>query len=186
MKRILAAIALFVLGIVPGSNTPFASTIRSMSLDELVATADRIVVVTVSSTQARWDAEHRRIHSTIEVDVEEAWKGDVRTHERLTLVQPGGTIGDIEMTVIGMPRFAAGERSLLFLKGRAHAQVVGMAQGQRPLRWDRAGRRWLVSPADASAVVQTGPPSSDHGQSADDATTLAELRRRVQALMAKE
>lgn len=172
MKRIFSMLALTVLGLGLGASSPSATTIRAMSLDELVGAADQIVVVTVSSTSARWDAEHRKIHSTIEVDVEEAWKGDTRTRDRLTLVQPGGTVGDIEMTVIGMPRFAPGERSLLFLKGRTRAQVVGMSEGKRPLRWDRAGRRWLVMP--------------NTGQSATAPSSLAELRRQVQALMEKE
>jgi hypothetical protein len=166
-----------------------------MSLDELVAAADQIVVATVVSTQASWDADHRRIHSTIALDVNEAWKGGATVRQRLTLVQPGGTVGDIEMTVIGMPRFSTGERSLLFLAGRERAQVVGMDQGKRALHWDERHKCWMaVSPrsdalAPAPDLTRPSPKvmrarAAAGLASVSQDTPLTELRRRVQSLMA--
>ncbi len=147
------------------------STVRAISLEELVAAADNIVVAAVVSTQSSWDADHRRIHSTIALDVEETWKGDLPVHHRVTIVQPGGRVGDIEMTVIGMPHFTSGERSLLFLSDADHVQVVGMAQGKRRLQWDPAARRWLAREPD---------------QHPSGATPLVDLHRRVEALMARK
>jgi len=122
-----------------------------MSLDQLVTSASRIVVGEVVAKSAAWDPSHRRIFSTIDVKIDECWKGAAQ--EIVTIVQPGGTVGEIEMTVHGMPKFTVGERMLLFLRGHTRFQVVGMAVGKRPLAWDASAKRWLVESADTESVV---------------------------------
>jgi len=69
--------------------------------------------------------------------------------------------------VLGMPRFSAGERALVFLHGPPErAAVVGLAQGKRTMRPDpagaagaagAAGRRWLIGPPQraGAAFVRT-------------------------------
>jgi hypothetical protein len=126
-----------------------ASLVQALGLAELTWEADRVVVGDVLSVRAAWDSEHRNIHTTIEIGVHEIWKGAPPTGGRVTIRQLGGTVGEIEMTVLGMPTFAEGERALLFLK---RSQVAGMAQGKRNLRWESSGKRWL---ADAANHAQT-------------------------------
>jgi hypothetical protein len=182
-KRLLAVrCAVAVLGIGVASPVATASLVRALDLTALIADADRIVVADVVSVQAAWDATHRSIHTTVEIAVRESWKGDVPVDGRLTIRQPGGTVGDIEMTVRGMPVFAAGERSLLFLH-RAH--VVGMSQGKRNLRWQAAEKRWLVAPADHAEVVALGPDGRLRATLPAGAETLDELRTRVRSLVGK-
>jgi hypothetical protein len=131
-----------------------ATLMRAMELPELVATADRIVVADVLTVQAAWDSSRRAIHTTVEIGVRESWKGYASQDGRITLRQLGGTVGEIEMTVHGSAKFAVGERALVFLRG---AQVVGMAQGKRSLRWEAARRRWLAAPTDPASTVRLGP-----------------------------
>jgi hypothetical protein len=159
--------------------TASASLMVVMDLDELTGEADRIVVASVLSVRGEWDSKRTRIVSRIELQVEEAWKGEVGGDGRLTIVQPGGTVGDVEMTVHGMPRFSAGERSLLFLAGRTRPAVLGMAQGRRPLRWDVAGRRWMALPPDRGGVVRRDGAAV----APEPALPLDELRRRVRSLI---
>ncbi len=123
-----------------------------MALDQLVTSASQIVVGEVVSKNAAWDPSHRRIFSTIEIKTEECWKGSAR--EIVTIVQPGGTVGEIEMTVHGMPSFTVGERVLLFLRGQTKFQVVGMSEGKRPLSWDADGKQWLVESPSVADVVE--------------------------------
>ena len=134
-----------------------ATLIRAMELGELVASADAIVVGKVVSHQAAWDSQHRKIISTIEIDVEESWKGTIVAERRIAIVQPGGSVGDIEMTVLGMPIFTVGERALLFLRGQRQFQVAGMNLGKRALAWDDTGKRWLVEAPSTDGVVEVGP-----------------------------
>jgi hypothetical protein len=147
-----------------GSRTSRASIMIALDLPDLVRQAEHIAVVEVASVHAAWDEKHERIYSTIDLKVIENWKtpvaGITPPSNRLTIVQPGGTVGDISMTVTGLGIFTPGERSLVFLRGPAnHAQVVGMTQGKRPLRYESASRNWLVTPPDLRQAKLVRPPN---------------------------
>ncbi len=142
-----------------------ASIIMALDLPTLVQEADHIAVVEVASVHTAWDERHERIYSTIDLTVIENWKAPAGTPvppQHLTIVQAGGTVGDITMTVTGMGSFVAGERSLVFLRGPANrAQVVGMTQGKRPVRYESVSRNWLVAPPDLRQAKLVRPPA-DH------------------------
>jgi hypothetical protein len=178
----LRSVALGLLGLLIPSLA-VGSLIQAMDLAELTARADRIVVAQVVSTSSEWDSSGRNIHTRIEIKVEETWKGSVAVGQRMIIVQPGGSVGDIEMRVHGMPSFAPGEKAVLFLAGQGAPRVVGMSQGKRPLRWDGTVKRWVAEAAEYSAVVRRD--SQGHLQPAppEPALGLAELRQRVRALV---
>jgi hypothetical protein len=157
-----------------------ASLMRAMDLTELTTSADQIVVCEVVSTESAWDSEHRNIHTTIEVSVQEGWKGTVPGHGHIKIHQLGGTVGDIEMTVYGMARFARGERALLFLR---QARVVGMGQGKRLLHWDPSNKQWLADAPQGVDVVKTGGQGSPSPGDAHQPEPLNRLRERVRALV---
>ena len=160
-----------------------ASLLRAMDLVELTAGADQIVVGDVVSVQATWDASHRSIYSTIEVNVQESWKGSPPANGRISIRQPGGKVGEIEMTVHGMPSFSAGERTLLFLK---RAQVVGMGQGKRRLYREPGSQRWLAQPRKASTEVVVIGSKGHLAAAADDQPEMLDsLREQVRALVAR-
>jgi hypothetical protein len=159
-----------------------ASLVRAMDLAELTTTAEQIVVADIAKVESHWDNNHRTIFSTIEIRVQESWKGTPPADGKIVLRQPGGSVGEIEMTVVGMPTFSAGERVLLFLD---RAAVVGMGQGKRRLRWDEAGKRWLASPGDASSAVRIDERGQIHAAPASPAETLDALRAKVRVLLGK-
>lgn len=156
-----------------------ASLLRAMDLGELVASADTIVVGKVVSHQAAWDLRHRKIVSTIEIDVEEIWKGPAVADRRMTIVQPGGSVGDIEMTVLGMPTFTVGEKSLLFLRGQRQFQVAGMSLGKRTLAWNETGKQWLVEAPNTDCVVELGPGARLRQAQRPSPIPLSDLREQV-------
>jgi hypothetical protein len=159
------------------------SLVQALDLAELTARAERIVVAQVVSAESEWDSSHRTIHTRIAIKVEEAWKGSIAPDQRLVIVQPGGTVGDIEMRVHGMPTFAPGEKAVLFLAGQGAPRVVGMSQGKRPLSWDGAAKRWVAEAAEHSAVVRRDSQGQLQPALPEPATTLDELRQRVRALV---
>ncbi len=156
-----------------------ASMVQVLDLAEMTKRADRIVVARVVSTKSAWDAQHRSIHTTIELEVDEVWKGTSAEHE--TIVQAGGTVGDVEMRVHGMPRFTAGEKALLFLAGHPASRVVGMSQGKRSLRW--TGKQWMAEMAEHSALVRPDARGRLQSATPEPATSLDELRQRIRALL---
>lgn len=176
---LVAAAALGAGGVARGS------AVLALELPELTARADRIVVAEVLSVTSAWDAGRKQIHSTVELGVSESWKGDLPRTRRLVLVQPGGSVDELEMKVHGLPSFAAGERAVLFLRGRGAEPLalVGLGQGKRPLRFDSAGRRWMVDGGDRSAAVRIEPGGRLVPVAPEVALPLEELRRRVHALV---
>jgi len=175
----------FVLGLttllVP--SLAAGSLVQALDLAELTARAERIVVAQVLSSKSDWDSAHRTIHTRIEIEVDEAWKGAVAPGEHIVIVQPGGSVGNIEMRVHGMPGFAIGEKAVLFLAGQAAARVVGMSQGKRSVRWDGTAKRWVAESPEHSAVVRRDSLGQLRPVPAEPAVGLDELREQVRALV---
>jgi hypothetical protein len=165
-----------------------ASLVLALDLPTMVSRADHVAVVDVASVKSDWDASHEQILSTIDLVVVESWKGAAPTGSHLTVVQLGGTVGDLTQTVHGMTRFVPGERAVVFLAGRAdHASVVGMAQGKRQVRLDTATGRFLVHAPDRAGAtfIKSTPASATAPVFENRARPLDDLRADVRSLAAK-
>jgi hypothetical protein len=172
---VVAIGALVALPALSSFRPAAASIVVAMDLPALVKQADHIAVVDVLSTSADWDAKHERIFTTVELKVVERWKGAPAggAADRLRIVQPGGTVGDLTMTVTGLSTFSPGERALVFLRGAPeNARVLGLGQGKRPMRLESGSGKWLVSRTkmhQATLVkprVATPGPAGSSGQTA--------------------
>ena len=180
-RRLTQWLALTVCA-VAAAPVAMATLMRAMDLSELAASADQIVVGDVVSTESAWDSGRRNIYSTIEISVQESWKGATPGDGRIKIRQLGGTVGDIEMTVHGMARFTPGERSLLFLR---QARVVGRGQGKRAVHWDTAGKRWLADAPDRSRVLGVDAQGRPRAAESEVPEALDRLRERVRALVGR-
>jgi hypothetical protein len=182
-RRLIAMLAPAVLLAFPTPGS--ASLILALDLPTLVSRSDQISVVDVVSVTSAWNAAHDRITTTIDVKVVDSWKGASAPATHLHVLQSGGTVGEIEMRVDGMPRFQVGERTLLFLRLRAgadHASVVGMAQGKRPVTREAGSDRWMVTAPERAGAdfVRTTPASATIFTARPRA--LTDLRKEVRAL----
>ena len=167
----------------------WASVIVELDTPNMVRRADHVAVVDVVAARAAWDDKHERIVSTIELSVVETWKGTNMSAARLTVVQPGGTVGDLTMVVVGMPRFSPGERALVFLAGPAHhATVVGMTQGKRRVRRGVLSQQPIVeAPARAGySFIRGAAPGAATRRILAPARSLDDMRAEVRALVAGE
>ena len=165
-----------------------ASLVLALDLPTMVSRADHVAVVDVASVKADWDAPHEQILTTIDLVVVESWKGGAAVGSHFTVVQPGGTVGDLTQVVHGMTRFVPGERAVVFLSGRSdHAHVVGMAQGKRLVRRDSASGRFIVHAPDKAGAtfIRTTPASGTAPVFETRARPLDELRVDVRNLATK-
>jgi hypothetical protein len=140
------------------------------------------------SVKSDWDAGHEQILSTIDLMVVESWKGGDAPATHLTIVQPGGTVGDLTQTVHGMTRFVPGERAVVFLAGRPdRSSVVGMAQGKRLVRRDSVSGKLFVHVPDKSGAtfIRTTPASATAPVFDMRARPLDDLRADVRNLVAR-
>jgi hypothetical protein len=180
--------ALLALATVAGwAATARASLILALDLPAMVGRADRIAVVDVAAVRSSWNAAHDRIVTAIELTVVDGWKGELAPGAHLTVLQPGGTVGDVTTTVDGMPRFAPGERALVFLHGPPdRATVVGLTQGKRPLHRDAGTGHWLVRAPDRAGADFVRPRNTLAAAPIFQPREqpLEELRAQVRALAA--
>ena len=164
------------------AQSSLASQIAALSLADLTTQADAIVVADVLDVRSRWDTNHRRILTTVTIQVNEAWKGSIPGVGKMTIVQPGGSVGDIEMEVLGMPRFTLGERAVLFLQGQKEHRVVGLNEGKRTVEWNARDRQWWVGAAQRVHRIR-GQADVGSEESLDERATLDTWRARIRTLL---
>ena len=164
----------------------WAASERELSLDEMTAVADEIVVGEVERTEAQWHGKSIVTVSTVRV--EESLKGAPGVMIEIT--EPGGTavhprLGvPVTMDVSGQGRLGVGERVVLFVQRRAALrQVVGAQQGKFVVREE---------PVTGEPAVAVGPKrlmvERDGGRTrvGSRAMTLAEMRARVHAVLGEK
>lgn len=182
---LLFVISALIVGIAASAR---ASLVLALDLPSMVSRADHVAVVDVASVKADWDSRHEQILTTIDLVVVESWKGGDAPASHMTIVQPGGTVGDLTQTIHGMTRFVPGERAVVFLSGRAdRATVVGMAQGKRLVRRDGATGRFLVHAPDKAGAtfIRSTQATTPSPVFEVHARPLEDLRADVRALAAR-
>jgi hypothetical protein len=86
----------------------------------LIASSNAIVIATAGEAAGRW--EHPWIETVTPMRVEESIRGPLHAGDTFDDVELGGAWGAIGLSVPGSPRFAAGERVLLFLQKNARGE----------------------------------------------------------------
>lgn len=140
-----------------------AATLIRLSDAELVSHGEQIVLGTVARVSTSWEDPDgdgtSQIYTTIELRVEQSLSGNARPGETVTFRQLGGRIGNIEYNIPGLPKFAEGASTLVFLEGSLtnpnYSPVVGLAQGRWLVRRDNDGTRFARRDFSDSTFVQT-------------------------------
>ena len=127
-----------------------AATLIRLSDAELVTHGDHILLGTVTKVSTSWEDPdgdgQSQIFTTIEVRVEQSLKGGDRVGETVSFRQLGGRIGNMATSVPGLPKFAEGDSTLLFLEGSLtnphYSPIPGLAQGRWLVRTENDGSRF--------------------------------------------
>ncbi|HYC88051.1 MAG TPA: hypothetical protein VEO54_02470 [Thermoanaerobaculia bacterium] len=151
MTRNLAFAALLLLLPVSAS----ATISRAVDFEEKVEHAASIVMGKCVAQESRWDATKNWILTYSTFTVEKTLKG--QPTQQITLVTPGGTVGNLTQDVVGVPKFREGEEHVVFVRNsQAGPTVLYLEQGDYRVRKDERGDR-IVEPAVSAAVlVDTG------------------------------
>ena len=121
-------------------TAPGSTQAQARELPLLVRTAPNIAVGKVRSVVSRFSAGGHTIVTEITIEVLESLKGNVG--QRVTLLEPGGLVGDVLQRVSGVPSFQPDEQVLLFLEPRP-------AGFYRLLE----GGKWALSGAEAQPLA---------------------------------
>ena len=116
-----------------------ASNGRIATLDERIAGAQRVVVASARSVDARWRENtygDRVIVSRVLLDVEENLKGSA-TNAAIWMDLEGGTLDGFTLKVSDLPDLRPGERAVFFLDQGENGVATPHLRGQGILTLDR-------------------------------------------------
>ncbi|HPA20531.1 MAG TPA: hypothetical protein PLU30_22460 [Verrucomicrobiae bacterium] len=182
-----------------------ATTIRKLSLDELISSANDIVVGKCEKKETAWI--EKRIFTISTIAVSHGAKGDAAGGQKIKVYTLGGSVKEplpVTMHVPGAETMAVGEDMLLFLERfgdkKQFRRVVGMSQGKLPVADDSKtgqkavgfelpvkGVRWVdkngkaVAPDTAGAQEEPAPEGSLEGFLGRIHKIKAEQEKRKQA-----
>jgi hypothetical protein len=107
----------------------FAATFVVPDDRDLPKRADAILVGTVLDSYPQWSADGG-VETLTVFSIGEVIKGNVSS--TINIVEPGGSIDGVSVVVAGAPRFASGEKALLFLRktGSDRWAVADLAVGK--------------------------------------------------------
>ncbi len=160
LVRVLAAASL-------AASVARASTLVSMSLEQLTEASSDIVQGRVAGQTDRWNDAHTQIVTLTSIKVEEAYKGNPTS--TVVIEQMGGTVGNVSAFVPGEMTFNPQGEYVLFLEPAAagsYYRLVGMTQGAYRIYRDavtKQDRVILPSFSHLQAELQSIGPSDPPG-----------------------
>jgi len=123
-----AAFGLLVLTAASAHST----SVLPPTFDELVARADEVILARVVARESSWVTSRsgQAIVTDVTFAVERTLKGEPRIQRTLEFL--GGTVGDVSLTVAGIPDFQVNDRDVLFVRdtGRPASPLVGFSYGR--------------------------------------------------------
>ena len=128
-----------------------ATIARAISFDQKVENAAAIVLGRCIRQESRWDEAKKWILTYSTFEVEKSLKGG--PGRQITIVTPGGRVGDVAQDVVGIPRFREGDEHVLFVRNsQVGATVLYFEQGAYQVLEDDRGER-VVRPLVSNAVL---------------------------------
>ncbi len=144
-KAVAGAVGMFLMLASPGSiGLAGATTWIVPEKEEMLDTADAVVLGTVSGVRSVQAFDGSQIQTEITLRVHEGFKGAVAGDE-IVIREVGGTVGDARQWVFGAPEYHLGETVLSYLKvdaqGAMRTQHMGIGKVEAKVGND--GRIWL-------------------------------------------
>lgn len=180
MKIQMHACGVVTLGVLLWSAAGEGTTLERMSLEGLTTRAHVVVHVRCLARESRW--ERGEIWTFTRFEVEEALKGIAP--RLITVRLPGGKVGHLISTVDAVPRFQAGEESILFLERTPDGTftVLSWAQGTFRIRVDTQTGRSVVSQESSSHAV-FDPETRQYRTEGVRNVPLATFKQRISVLV---
>ena len=82
----------------------------------IVSTADYIVEGTVQRVESKWNEDKTSILTYTDLSIDKYVKGAPFAQDRLQIITPGGTVGDITQVVEDQPIFHQGKRVRIYFQ----------------------------------------------------------------------
>lgn len=154
--RVPISVALVLVGVTLNAATFLVPS------DRVLVTASKAIVVATAGESHGRRAPGGWIETVTELRVEEAIKGPIGAGETIHVTELGGFVGEIGYIVAGSPKYAPGERTLLFLETNDRGEWVtkNMVVGKFAPVVDTKGRRLLVR--DSAEIIGWNVDGTPH------------------------
>lgn len=127
-------------------STGNASSVREVSLNEMLQQSQFVFEGTVTAIEARKNSQ-KRIHTYVTFEIKDIIKGKYDSNI-ITLSFLGGTVGDVTMTVSDMRLPQEGEHGIYFVESLERLQVnplYGWSQGHFIVERDVTGSEKIMT-----------------------------------------
>ncbi|MGC4117831.1 MAG: hypothetical protein QM765_25410 [Myxococcales bacterium] len=130
-----------------------AAVVLPLDVEDLARRADVVVRGTAVGTRTVRSADGKQVHTVTTIKVDLSLKG--ASPFEVEVLSPGGTWGHITQSVSGAPRFAPGERVILFLRaaGPRRFRVEGLSLGKFEVSLDERGATQVSRRAEGLQVA---------------------------------
>ncbi len=163
-----------------GAALANATTLLALDVPALTKGSTVVVRATVRSVQARWTKDGGRIMTDAVLEVSEPWKGT--PEKQLTVMQPGGVVGEIGQMVHGTAKFAVGEDVVVFLEARGDRYLLtGMIQGKFKVETSSDGKAVFARQATEGDALLIDPATRQAVHPAPVLLPIDTLRAQVLA-----
>ena len=133
-----------------GSASAYASLETAAPFEEKVDNAAAIVQARCVRNESRWDPSGRWILTYSTFKVLDTFKGTPA--QEVTVVVPGGTVGGMHQSSVGLPSFAEGSENVLFIRNsKVGPTVLYFDQGAYDVRTNDRGEK-VIAPVATDAV----------------------------------
>src|SRR5579863_374847 len=133
MKSKLLIFAAVVLAGIEFAPPGGATSMISMSMEQLTQASSDIVQARVVNQVSQWNTDHTQIETITTLDISQTLKGNATS--TIQVRQRGGTVGPVTQSVMGDVYLRAQGEYVLFLEPDTNSNfhVVGMSQGAYPI-----------------------------------------------------
>ncbi len=118
MKTKLSIVPMLLLGIAAVGlwlTPPVTAVMVEQTVAQLAVNSSDIVSGEVLATESFWNESETFIFTSVTIRVNDPYKGTLAAPSTVTVVVPGGIVGEIGLGVEHAARFDAGEEVIVFL-----------------------------------------------------------------------
>jgi hypothetical protein len=168
MLRTTIVAVLAAVGAVSLAATADATQVMYLSPRQLGEQSELVVQGRVIDVRSYWNDQRTKVFTTTRIAVDETYKG--RRSGTVDLVQLGGVVGNVKVTVHGALQWREGEEVLLFLEspGGGMYQVSGFSQGKFNVKRNPATGEAFISRPELAGTELLGAPSVEASSRVDD------------------
>jgi hypothetical protein len=132
-----------------------ATVLRAVDFGDKVENATAIVLGRCVRQVSQWDPGKNWILTYSTFQIEKTLKGF--PSQEITIVTPGGVVGNVAQDTVGVPKFRPGDERVLFVKhSTAGPTVLYLEQGAYRVTEDDRGDRVVAPAVSAGVLVSNG------------------------------